>query len=68
MTSGAGIGNFIFVGHLRGDNPKRVRVDKCPGDPFSLDLWHVTRHALAAGATVFVVGVFSQRCGAWAVG
>jgi hypothetical protein len=39
-----------------------VRADKRTRYAFGLDLGHVARDALTAGATIFVVGVFLEVC------
>jgi hypothetical protein len=42
-------------------------MNKCARNAFALDGRHVTGNALASGAAIFVVRVFFERGGVWAV-
>lgn len=67
MARGAGIGNFVFVRHLRRDEPECVRVHKRVRGAFGFDLRHVTGSALASCGTAFVMRVFFESRGARAI-
>jgi hypothetical protein len=59
MTRRTWVGDFVFVGHGRGDECKGVRAHFDVGDG-CLDLGHVARHTLAARRAVFVVSMLLQ--------
>ena len=54
------VGNFVFVGLGRRDEPEGMGMHKCAGDAFAFDFRHVTGDALAAGAACFVMRVLFQ--------
>ncbi len=63
VAGGAGIGNFVFVGHRRSDEREGVRTNFQVGN-FRGDFWHVAGNATAAGGTLLVVRVFFDGGGA----
>ena len=62
MTGIARIRNFVFVGHLRRDEAKRMRVNKSLRHTFSFDPGHVARYTLASRAAGFVMSVLFESC------
>ena len=67
MARGAGIGDFVPVGHGRRDEAERVRSHLDVGDR-SLDRGHVAVDALASWRAVFVVSVRFERCRSRSIG
>ena len=59
MTRRARIGDFELVGHRRRDERKRVAADVHVGDRL-LDLRHMARHTITAGAAARVMGMVFQ--------
>ena len=62
VARGAGIRDFVFVGHGRGDEAERMGMHKCAGNALRFDRRHVTGHALASGASIFMMCVLF-KCG-----
>lgn len=68
VTRVARIGNLVLHSGSRRDELKRMRPNKSVWRPFCLDLWHVARNALAAGAVFLVMCVFFERGGTRPIG
>ena len=66
VALGARVGDFVFVGHVRGDKGEGVGADFHLGEGGG-DFWHVAGDATAAGGAFFVVRVLFERGGARAV-
>ena len=66
VTFGAGIRDFVFVGHVRGDEGESVGADFDVGEGGS-NFGHVAGDAAAAGGAFFVMSVLFKRGCAWAV-
>ena len=66
VTGGAGIWDFVFIGHGWGDEGKGVGTDFSVSDGGG-DFRHVAGNATASGGVFFVMGVFFDGAGAWAV-
>ena len=60
VAGGAGIRDFVLVGHDRGDEAERVIVHKCVWHTFRFDCGHVARNALASRAPILVVTVLFE--------
>src|ERR1700739_909898 len=63
MAGGAGIGDFIFVGHGGSDEGKSVSANRDVGEG-GFDFGHVAGNATAAGRTFFVMGMLFDGGGA----
>lgn len=62
MALCAGVRDFVFVGHCRGNDREGVGADKDFGDS-GLDFRHVARDTLTTRGTGFVMSVlFECRC------
>ena len=55
------MGNLVFVGHLRRDEAKRVRMNESLRHAFGFDLGHVASDTLASRASGFVMRVLLDR-------
>ena len=67
MTRSTGIGDFVFVRHVWGNELKRVGVYERAGHSFCFDFWHVTVYALAARSTGLMVRMLFQGRGVRAI-
>ena len=66
MTSSAGIGDLVFIGHGGSDKSEGVSADLDVGNSRG-DFRHMACDATAAGGAFFVLGVLFDRGGAGAV-
>lgn len=55
VTGSARVGNPVFVGHLRRNEPEGMSMDKSAGNALCFDFRHMTGHASTAGAAGFMV-------------
>ena len=67
MTRSAWIGNFVLLGHCRGDEPESVRVNHRIGRAFRFNRGHVAVDALTACASSPVVRMFLDGRCSWTV-
>ncbi len=66
VARGAGIGDFIFVGHRGRDEGKRVGPHLYIGYG-CFDFWHVAGDAAASGGSLLVMSMLFDGAAAWAV-
>ena len=67
MTRSAWIGNFVLLGHCRGDEPESVRVNHRIRRAFRFNRGHVAVDALTACASPPVVRMFLDGRCSWTV-
>lgn len=68
VARGAGVRYLVFFRHRGGDELEGMRANKGARDALTLDLWHMTRHTLAAWAAVSMVSMLFHGCHVGTVG